>query len=89
MVVELVLIDLCDNMVDNASLSDGVVGVVVALECVAPVSYFVKALSDVVIEAWAVGIGDEMLADVNVLVSAAVMTVLEFSMSTTKESCSC
>ena len=59
----------------------GVVSVL--LESVVPVSNFVKVLSDVVVEALAVGIAVEVvLADVNVNISAVVMmTALEFPMS--------
>ena len=41
------------------------------------------------VEASAAGIGVEMLADVNVLVSAVVMTVLESATPTPKERFSC
>ena len=53
-------------------------GAVIDLELVVPVSYFVSVLYDVVIEAFAVNIGFELLTDLNVKVSTAVMPALEF-----------
>ena len=53
------------------SWSDVVTGVVIVLEFVVPVSYFVEVLSDVAVEALAGGMGVEVLADVNVNASAA------------------
>ena len=64
------------------SLSNAVTGVVVVLQFVVPVSYLVDMLSDVAIEALAGGISVEMLAGANVNVLAAVMTALEFTIST-------
>ena len=57
------------------------IGDVVALECVVLVSYFIVVLSDVVVKSWTVDISVEVLADVNVNVSKAVMTALEFPMA--------
>ena len=53
---------------------------VVVLEVVVPLSYLVEVLSDVVVETLAIDIGVEVLADMNVTVSAAVMTALELPM---------
>ena len=64
-------------MVD--SFSDVVTGVVVVLEFVVPVSYL---LSGVAVEALIISIGVWVLAGANTNVSAAVMTALEFSIST-------
>ena len=58
-----------------------VTDVAVVLEFVAPMLSFVEVFSDVLVEAIAVGITVEVLADVNVNVLAAVMTALEFFMS--------
>ena len=66
------------NVVMAESLSDVVTGVVVVCEFVVTGSCFVEVLSDVVVEALAFGIGVEVLADVRVNVSPAVMTALEF-----------
>ena len=55
-------------------LSDVMARVVVALKFVVPISSFVLA------EALSVGIGVEVLTAMNVNVSAAVMTALEFPM---------
>ena len=57
------------------SLADMVNGVVLALDVVVSVSYFVEVLSDVMVEAFTSGI------DMNANVSASVMTALDFSMS--------
>ena len=46
-----------------------------------PESYFIEVLSDVLIEALTIGIIVEVLTDVNVNVSAAVMTGLKYPMS--------
>ena len=45
------------------------------------VSYFVEALSDMVVGALDVGMGIEVLVGVDMNVMAAVMTVFEYSMS--------
>ena len=48
---------------------------------VVPVPYFVEALSDTMVKLSAVGNDFEVLADVNVSVSAVVMTAFDFPMS--------
>ena len=63
-------------------MSDVVTGVVIVLEFVVPVSYFVEMLSDVAVEALAISVSVEVLVGVNVNVSPAVMTAVEFAMST-------
>ena len=65
------------------SLSDAESGAMVAFGFVVLVPYPVSVLlCEVVVEALlAVGIGVDVLADVNVNVSAAVMTALEFPVS--------
>jgi hypothetical protein len=77
--VELLVIDAWVDVVIE-SLPDVVTDGVVVLEFVVPVSYFAEVLSDVVLEALAVSIGFEVLDDVNVNVSVAVMTAFEFCM---------
>ena len=77
MTVGLVVVGVGADVVTE-SLSDVVTGGVVNLEYVVLVSYFVEVLCDAVAEALYVGIGVEVLADVNLNVSAAVMTALEF-----------
>ena len=54
---------------------------VVVLECVVPPSYVLRMLSELVVEALPVGIGVGALVDANIIISAAVMTPLEFPMS--------
>ena len=49
-------------------------------ESLSDVSYFVEMLSDGAVEALAADIAAEVLADVDVIVSAAVMIALEISM---------
>ena len=46
-------------------------------------------LSDVVVEALTVGISGEVMADINVNISAAVMNALEFSMLIPSEEFGC
>ena len=62
------------------SFSDIVAVVVIVLGCVVPISHFEKVLSDVVVKALDVGIGVEVLANVNANLLTAVMTALEFPM---------
>ena len=63
------------------SLADVLTGVLLALKFVVVVSYAVEVLSDVVTESSAANIGVvEVLANMNVNLSAAVMTTLEFPM---------
>ena len=61
------------------SLSHVVTGRVVDSEFVVPASYVVEVLSDVVTEALTVGISDELYANMDANNSAAVTTVLDFS----------
>ena len=91
MAVELLVIGVWDDVATTSVPDGGVTNVVVALECVVPVAYFLvlEVLSDLVVEALAVGIGVEVLDDVNVNVSAAVMTALEFPMPIPEEEFSC
>ena len=69
--------------------ADVVNGGVLGLEFVVPVSYLLEVLSDMMVGALAVGIGAEVLGDLDVNVSAAVMTALEFSMSIPLEELNC
>ena len=62
------------------SFSGVMTGVVVTLEFVALVKYFVEVFSDVVVKMLTVCIDIEVLARGNVKVSAAVITALEFPM---------
>ena len=62
---------------------------VVVLEVVVPLSYLVEVLSDVVVETLAIDIGVEVLADMNVTISAAVMTALELPMPILLDGFSC
>ena len=80
MAVELLVIDAWTDVVIE-SLSDVVTGGMVVLEFVVPKSYFVEVLSGLVVEAVVFSIGFEVVGDVNMNVSAAVMTPLEFPMS--------
>ena len=56
------------------SFSDVVTGIVVILECLVPVSYFVEVLSDALVKALAIDMSVEVLACANVNVVAAVVT---------------
>ena len=63
------------------SLSNVMIGLVVTLAFVVPVSYFVTVSSGAVVEALAVEFSTEVLLDVNVNVLTDVMTALDFPMS--------
>ena len=58
-----------------------VTGTMVALKFVVPGSCLVELMSDVIVKALVNGIGLEVLADVNVNVSTAMMTAFEFTIS--------
>ena len=77
MTVELFLIDAW--VIE--SLSGVMTAVLFALKFVVSVSYFVEVLSDVAVESLAVGTGAEVLAGINVNISAAATNALEFPMS--------
>ena len=61
-------------------LSDVATVIAVALEFVVPLSYVAEELSDMAVEVLVFSIGVEALADVNVNVSAVVMTALKVPM---------
>ena len=81
MTVELLFIDVRDDVMIGL-WSDVVIGVVVALAFILPaLLYFLKMLSGVVVESLTVDFSVGVLPDVNVNVSTAVTTALEFRMS--------
>ena len=76
MAVELLVIDAGAGL--GVVLPDKVTGIMVALEFIISVSYFVAVLCDVVIKALALGIDIEVLTERNINVFAAVKTAPEF-----------
>ena len=76
--VVVVVVTVVVNMTDELLLIDVVIGVVVTLTFVVPVSNVLKMPSGVVVEALFLGIGVEVVMNMNV--STGVMTALEFPM---------
>ena len=74
---------------DDELLSDAVTTMVSALEFIILISYLAEVLPGVVVEVLTVDLGVEVLSDVNVNVSAAVMLPFEFDMPIPKEEFSC